>query len=328
MFSHNFKPVLAIDLGGTKIVAAVVSPQGKIISRVYCLSLAQEGQEMVINRLFSAAHRVLKQSKLEVSEIEGLAIAAAGALDINQGLVTTSPHLPGWHNVPLQDIMAERLNTKTYLINDANAAAFGEYIMGAGKGAKNLIYLTVSTGIGGGIIINGELYQGVDGSAGEVGHMTIDINGEKCNCGNIGCWETLVSGTAVAKEAVRRLNQGEKSSLVTLSQGKLENISAKMIARAAHQGDPLADDIIAKAAYYLGVGLVNLINIFNPERIIIGGGMAQIGEKLLKPAQQVVKERAFSLPARTVKILRAKLGGNSAVIGAALFWFQRSKNDK
>ena len=325
MSGDNHKPVLAIDLGGTKIAAAVVSPQSKIISHAYCLSLAQEGPEAVINRLFSVAQQVLEQSRLQASEIEGVAIAAAGALDTKRGLVTASPHLPGWHNVPLRDILSERLGTKSYLINDASAAAFGEYYMGAGKGVNNLIYLTISTGIGGGIIIDGELYQGADGSAGEIGHMTIDVNGEKCNCGNIGCWETLASGTAVAKEAARRLNQGEKSSVFDLTSGKLENITAKMIAQAARQGDPLACDVIAKAAYYLGVGLVNLVNIFNPERIIIGGGMAQIGNRLLKPAQQVVRDRAFSLSAHSAQILRARLGGNSAIIGAALFALKGSR---
>jgi len=318
----NHKPVLAVDLGGTKIAAAVVSPQGKVISQTYCLSLAHEGPKAVINRLFSGAHQALQQSKLQTSELKGLAIAAAGALDTKRGLVTASPHLPGWCDVPLRDIVAEKLGVETYLINDASAAALGEYHLGAGKGVDNLIYLTVSTGIGGGIIVNGELYQGVDGSAGEIGHMTIDVNGEKCSCGNIGCWETLASGTAVAKETVRRLSQGERSSLLTLTEGKMENITAQTVAQAARQGDTLACDVIAKAAYYLGIGLVNLVNIFNPERIVIGGGMAQMGSLLFAPAQKVVKERAFFLPARTVRIIRAKLGGNSAIIGAALFVFQ------
>lgn len=322
MPGNSFKPVLAIDLGGTKIAAAIVSAEGKIISRAYCLSLAHQGPEVVMDRLFSAAHQALQQCELQASETEGVVMAAAGALDTKRGMVTTSPHLPGWHNVPLRDIIAEKLGVKTCLINDASAAALGEYHLGAGKGISNLVYVTVSTGIGGGIIINRKLYQGVDGSAGEIGHMTLDVNGEKCNCGNIGCWETLASGTAMAKETVRRLNQGEKSSLLELVNGELENITAQTVALAARRGDALAGDIIAKAAYYLGIGLVNLVNIFNPELIIIGGGVARLGNLLLAPARKVLEERAFSLPARTVQIIRAKLGNDSAIIGAALFLFQ------
>lgn len=318
----NPKPVLAIDLGGTKIVAAVISSQGKIISQAYCLSLAERGPEAVIERVLSTARQALEQSNFQASEIEGVAMAAAGAVDMKRGLVTASPNLPGWHNIPIQDILVKRLGAKTYLINDASAAALGEYWLGAGKGVNNLIYLTVSTGIGGGIIINRKLYLGTDGSAGELGHITVDPNGEKCNCGNIGCWETLASGTAIVKEAVKRLSQGEESRLIDLVGGKLENITAKTVASAARRGDALAYGVIARTAYYLGIGMVNIVNIFNPELIIVGGGVARIGKLLLDPAQKIVKERAFSLPGHTVRIVPAKLRDSSALIGAALFALQ------
>lgn len=321
----NRRPVLAIDLGGTKIAAGLVSGDGELISQGYCLALADEGPEAVIKRLLSVAHQSLEQAGLKASTIEGVTVAAAGALDTKKGLVTASPNLPGWRNVPLQAIITEKLGVKTYLINDASAAALGEHRLGAGKGVDNLIYLTVSTGIGGGIIIGGQLYTGADGCAGEIGHMTIDINGPRCNCGNIGCLETLASGTAITKEAISRLGQGEKSSLVTLAQGKLGNITAKMIAQAARKGDSLARDVIARAARYLGIGMVNLVNIFNPERIIVGGGVARMGNLLLDPARKVVEERAFLLPAHTVRIVPAKLGGNSAIIGAAFFVFQQAE---
>lgn len=327
MSRANRRPVLAIDLGGTKIASGLVSDEGELISHGYCLALADEGPEAVIQRLLSVAHQVLEQAGLKASKIEGVGVAAAGALDTKRGVVTASPNLPGWHNIPLLDIITEKLGVKTYLINDASAAALGEHRLGAGKGVDNLIYLTVSTGIGGGIIIGGQLYTGVDGCAGEIGHMTIDINGPRCNCGNIGCLETLASGTAMAKEAMRRLSQGEKSSLVTLTQGKLENMTAKIIAQAARQGDSLARDVIAKAAHYLGIGMINLVNIFNPELIVVGGGVARIGNLLLDPARKVVRERAFSLPSHTVRITRAKLGDNSAIFGAAFSVFQEAEND-
>ncbi len=320
--------VLAVDLGGTKIAAGLVSIKGEIISRGYCLALAEEGPETVIKRLLSLTHRTLKQAGIKDSELKGVGVAAAGALDIRKGLVTKSPNLPGWYNIPLQSIVTEKIGVKTYLINDASAAALGEHRLGAGKGVSNLIYLTVGTGIGGGIILGGQLYTGTDGCAGEIGHMTVDVNGQRCNCGNIGCLETLASGTAMAKEAIRRLNQGERSSLVTLAGGKLENIDAKLLAQAAGRGDSLACDVINEAAYYLGIGMVNLVNIFNPECIVVGGGVAQMGDLLLEPARKVVKERAFSLPVRTARIVRAKLGNNSGIIGAAFFAFEERKRNR
>jgi glucokinase len=313
---------LAIDIGGTKILAALVSPQGDIISQEYCLTLAHEGVEAVINRLLTTASNTLDKANMEISQLEGLGIATAGALDTKRGIVTASPNLPGWHNVPLKDIITEKLGVNVYLMNDANAAALAEYLLGAGRGAHNMIYITVSTGIGGGVIINGRLYSGVDGCAGEIGHMTIDVNGPKCNCGNSGCLEVLASGMAVAKEAITRVRRGESSQLSELVAGKLEDIDARIVGIAASRGDPLAFDIIAKAANYLGVGMVNLVNIFNPERIIVGGGMSHLGDMLLEPARRVVRERAFQLAAQSVSIIPSQLGDNAGVIGAAMFVLQ------
>ena len=313
------KPILAIDLGGTKIIAAIVSSQGQVMAREYHPTLAGEGPQSVIDRILSAIDQLLRVRNIDPSQLNSISIASAGAIDLDQGLVTSSPNLPGWHDIPLRDIVNRKYRVNTLLINDASAAALGEYHFGAGKGVNNLIYLTVSTGIGGGIIINGELYLGPSGSAGEIGHMTIDINGPRCSCGNIGCLETLASGTAVAREAIRRIGQGEESSLTDMVEGKIENITAEKVGVAAQGGDSLASDVISEAATYLGVGMVNLVNIFNPEMIIVGGGVAQMGDLLLEPARQVVKERAFQLSARAVRIVSAQLGDSAGVLGAAVF---------
>ncbi len=317
-------PVLAVDLGGTKIIAAIISNKGQMIAREYSLTLADEGPQSVINRIFLAIDHLLSLRNIESSKLGSISIAAAGAIDFDRGVITSSPNLPGWHDIPLRDIVREKHGVNTFLINDANAAALGEYHFGAGKGVNNLIYLTVSTGIGGGIIINGRLYTGLCGSAGEIGHMTIDVNGPRCNCGNIGCLETLASGTAVAKEAIRRISQGEKSSLTEIVEGKIENITAEEVSLAAQGGDSLALEVISKAATYLGVGMVNLVNIFNPEMIILGGGMAKMGDLLLNPARQVVRERAFSLSAQAVCIVPAQLGDDAGVLGAAIFALQQN----
>jgi len=315
-------PVLAIDLGGTKIIAAIISNKGQVMAREYSLTLADEGLEAVINRIFSAMDRLLSQRSINSSQLDSISIAAPGPLDFDKGLLTSPPNLPGWHDIPLRDIVKEKYKVNTFLINDANAAALGEHHFGAGRGVNNLILLTVGTGVGGGIIINGRLYSGTSGSAGEIGHMTIDVNGPRCNCGNIGCLETLASGTAVAKEAIRRVRQEERSSLIEIVEGKIENITAEKVSIAAQGGDSLASEVILKAATYLGVGIANLVNIFNPEIIIIGGRMAKMGDLLLNPARQVVRERAFQLSAQAVQIVPARLGDDAGVLGAAVFAFQ------
>ena len=321
-------PVLALDLGGTKIITALISKKGEMIAREYCLTLADEGPESVINRTLSAIDHLLSLKNISLSQLNSISIAAAGAINMEKGVVTSSPSLPGWRDIPLRGVVEEKYKVNTFLINDANAAALAEHHLGAGKGANNLIYITVSTGIGGGIIINGRLYFGSSGGAGEIGHMTVDANGPRCNCGNIGCLEVLASGTAVAREAIRRVSHGEKSSLIEMVEGKIENITAEKVSLAARGGDSLALEVIAKAAAYLGVGIVNLVNIFNPEIIIVGGGMAKMGDLLLDPVRQIVKERAFRLLAQAVRIVPAQLGDDAGVFGAAIFAFQQGSDQE
>jgi len=316
-------PVLAIDLGGSKILVATISDRGRVLARDYNRTLASEGLQPVIDRMLSAIDRLLSAKNMSLSQLHSISVAAVGAIDMEKGIVTSSPNLPGWCDVPLSDIIREKHGINTFLINDASAAALGEHRFGAGKGVSNLIYLTVSTGIGGGIIINDSLYCGVSGGAGEIGHMTIDVNGPKCNCGNNGCLETLASGTAVAREAIKRISRGEKSSLIDIVEGEIENITAEKVGIAAQHGDSLALEVITEAATYLGVGLANLVNIFNPEMIIVGGGLAKLGELLFGPARQVVRERAFQLPAQVVHIVPAQLGDDAGVLGAAVFAFQQ-----
>lgn len=324
MPEKDMKPVLAIDVGGTKIAAAVVDKTG-VIAREYFPTLAAEGPKAVISRMFSGVDRLLSRSSLSVSELDSIAIAAAGGVS-SDGVVTSSPHLPGWRNVPLRDVVRERYGARVFVVNDASAAALGEHRLGAGRGTRDLVYLTVSTGIGGGIIINGELYLGATGCAGEIGHMTIDVNGARCSCGNYGCLELSASGTAVAKEAIRRVGAAEKTELSSMV-GKLEDITAETVAEAARGGDRLASDIIRRAALALGVGLVNIANIFNPEMIVIGGGMSKMGELLLAPAREVVMGRAFELCTRVLQVVPARLGDDGGLLGAALFARERAEGD-
>ena len=316
-------PVVAIDIGGTKIACGIISPQYQVLAKEYHLTLADEGVEPVIGRIVSAIEQIIVPRGIALSQLHAISIGAAGAIDSERGLVTFSPNLPGWHNIPLRDIVIERLGIKTWLINDTNAAALAEHYLGVGQGVNNLIYLTLGTGIGGAIILDNKLYKGASGSAGEIGHMTIDVNGLRCKCGNIGCWETLASGTAVAREAIARIRNGEGSSLTEMVAGRIENITAEKVAMAASEGDSLALGVINKVATYLGVGLVNLVNIFNPEVIVVGGGMAKMGDLLLDPARQVVTDRAFPVAAKAVRIVTTQLGDDAGMLGAALFAFSK-----
>ncbi len=315
--------VLAIDLGGTKVRTAIISDKGEIIAEEYCPTLADEGPEPVMGRILSGIDRVLTSGNVNSTQLHSISIAAAGAIDSRKGLITVSPNLPGWRDVPIRDIVKSKYEVTAFLVNDASAAALGEHRFGAGKGVNNLIYLTVSTGIGGGIIIDGKLYTGPSGSAGEIGHMIIDVHGPECNCGRSGCLEAMASGTAVAREAIRRVREGEKSSLVEIVEGEIDNITAEKVSIAARDGDSLALDVISEAATYLGIGMVNLVNIFNPEMIVVGGGMSKMGELLLAPARQVVEEMAFELPAKVVHIVPARLGDENGLLGAAAFAFQQ-----
>ena len=311
--------ILSIDLGGTKILTAVINSQGKMLSRDHSITPASEGYEAVIQSILESAHRALEQADVAISELSAIGVGAPGLSNPETGILFTSPNLPGWQDIPLRDVMKERLGKKTFLINDANAAAMGEFYFGAARGVRNFIYITLSTGIGGGIVIDGKIYSGAIGAAGEVGHMTIDDDGPICNCGNRGCWETLASGTALARVARHRIKEGVTTSILEYAEGDVEKVTAQVIHSAAEQGDSLAKELIARTGYYVGVGLVNLINIFNPELIVIGGGLSNIGDMLLKPAFRVAGERAYKEAFGAVRFASAGLGRNSGVLGAAAF---------
>jgi glucokinase len=318
------KLILGVDLGGTKIAAAIATTQGQIVARGRSPTPAQAGPDAVINSICTTINEVLAAKELRSSQLSGIGIAAAGVIDSANGKVIFSPNLPSFHEVPLQKTIEQQFSIPTYLGNDATLSALGEWRFGVGKKVANLLYITVSTGIGGGIIADGKLYTGACGSAGEVGHMTIDVNGPRCRCGNVGCWEALASGTALAREAVRRVTEGARTSIVELVGGDVSKIDAKVVGLAAKQGDELAHELVSRLGYYFGVGLANLVNIFNPELILIGGGVAKMGDLLLQPAIKVVKERAFSTSANAVEIKPAILGDDSGILGAVAFVLEHS----
>ncbi len=320
--------VIGVDLGGSKILTAAVNINGEILSSDHCTTPAAEGPEAVIQAMLDSIKRTIDQAGTNTAELEAICIGAPGLSNSETGVVFTSPNLPRWLDVPLKSIVEDKIGVKTFLINDANAAALGEMYFGAAKGARNFIYITISTGIGGGIVIDGEIYTGTLGTAGEIGHMTIDTSGPHCNCGNTGCWETLASGTALAREARQRITAGAKTLILKYAGGNIDEINAEVVHKAARQGDTLAKELIAQTSYYIGVGLTNLINIFNPELIVIGGGLSNIGDILLEPAYKVAGERAYKVAFESVRFARAELDKNSGVIGAAVYAFREIEKSK
>jgi len=314
-FAHSL--FIGIDLGGTKIGTGLVGGDGRIIAHDYEPTRAVEGQRAVIGRMLDGARRVMAQAGVHGSQVAAVGIGAPGFLDIEAGVVVAPPNLPGWERVPLKQLIEDQLGISTFLENDANAAALGEYRFGAGRGAEHMIYVTASTGIGGGLILDGKLYHGESGGAGEIGHMTIMPDGPRCGCGNHGCLEALASGTAIARVARERVTRGAPTLIANLAEGDPERITAKLVAEAAGQGDEVAEDILAEAMNYLGIGMANLVNLFNPQVIVIGGGLTNIGEKLFGPVRQVIDRRAFRATAQAVRVAPAELGDNVGVLGAA-----------
>jgi glucokinase len=323
------KPVVAIDIGGTKIIAALFSGDGTMLDNEVIPTLAEQGLPRIFDRVADTVTGLLEKNRFTPGQAGAIVIAAAGGVDTGRGVVVTpSPHLPGWENAPLAAMFQNKLNITSYVLNDASAAALGEHRFGAGQGHKDIVLITIGTGIGGGIIIDDKLYLGAVGAAGELGHITVEAHGPKCGCGNTGCLETLVSGSAIERDALERLKHGEKSTLVYILHKGEKSVKAEDIASAACKGDKMARDVMAQAAFYLGVGFTCLLNLFNPELIIYGGGMAGLEDLLIRPAEKLAMARSFSISARSARIVKAALGNEAGIYGAAAYGLDIVRREK
>lgn len=304
----------AVDLGGTKILSAVAAPDGNILATDQRSTEAEQGVEAVLERIVASLQETLRRANSSPSDIARLAIAAPGPIDQARGLITEAPNLPGWINVPLRSRLRRLLGVPIYLENDANAAAIGEHRYGAGRGSRHMLYLTVSTGIGGGIIIDGRLYRGTSGAAGELGHIVVDAGGPRCRCGSYGCLEVLASGTALAREGAAAVERGEAPLLERLAGGA--PVTAELVADAARAGEETARRLITTAGRYLGLGLTSLVNIFNPQVLVLGGGAMKIGQPLLDPAVETMQATAFPQAVADVSVRLSALEDEAAVRGA------------
>jgi glucokinase len=246
----------------------------------------------------------------------GIGLGSPGPLDRKSGTVIETPNL-GWRNFPLRDLISNAIGLEAELDNDANAATLGEWWQGAGRGVRSLVGVTLGTGIGGGLILDGELYHGVSDAAAEIGHMTIDSTGRKCNCGNYGCLEAYASGPAIAARAVEGLEAGAASLLPDLVEGDFGRITSETVSEAIVMGDTYAADVMRETAKFLGTGVANLINLLNPEMIVISGGVTRAGDHLFDPLRSEVRRRAFRKAADSCRIVPGELGDMAGVIGAA-----------
>ncbi len=315
--------VIAVDLGGTLLRVALCNNQGEIQARHVEPTLAEEGPESVLMRLIASVRRL--GDSVGWDRIQAIGVSSPGPLDPWRGVIHWSPNLPGWHQVPLVERLQAAVGRPVFLGNDANLAALAEQRRGAGRGQSDLVYLTISTGIGGGVISHGRLVLGRGGLAGEVGHMTLEANGPRCNCGNIGCLEALASGTAIARQARELVAAGARTRIADLAAGDLDRIDARLVHQAASDGDVVAVDLFRKAGVYLGIGLVNLMYLFNPALFVIGGGVAKAGDLLFVPMHATLRARIHEIYWKDCPVVPAALGDDVGLIGAAILAWERGE---
>jgi glucokinase len=311
--------VLGIDIGGTNLVVGSVAEDGSVLHALGSEPThAEAGQSDVLDRLIALAKRTLEQTRREIrgAEILGVGVGAPGPLDTKSGIVLLTPNL-GWVNLPLRQIIHERIGLPAVLDNDANCAVLGEWWMGAARGTRNAIGITIGTGIGGGIIVDGKLYHGASDCAGEIGHTTIDTEGRRCKCGNYGCLEAYASGPNIAMRAIEEITAGAVSRLASYVGGDLRQITAQTVYQAAHDGDDLALEVVNDTAKFLGAGIANLLNVFNPEVVVVCGGVTLAGDHLFVPLRREVARRAFKPAVNVCRIVPCELSGTAGVYGAA-----------
>ena len=311
--------VLGIDIGGTNLVVGCVAEDG---SGLHALATepthAEAGESQVLDRLVALARRSVAQARHELPgcEILGVGVGAPGPLDTKSGVVLLTPNL-GWVDLPLRQIIRDRIGLPAQLDNDANCAVLGEWWVGAARGSRHAIGITIGTGIGGGLILEGKLYHGASDVAGEIGHMTIDTEGRRCKCGNYGCLEAYASGPNIALRAIEAVEAGAETRLLSYAGGDTSRITAQTVYEAAHDGDELALEVVNDTAKFLGVGVANLLTVFNPEVVVICGGVTRAGDHLFVPLRRETARRAFKPAVTACRIVPGELVGTAGVYGAA-----------
>lgn len=315
-----------VDLGGTKIAVTILEHEsGRTLARAAAPTDSHEGPEAVLRRMATLVKRTCAEAGLAVAELAAIGLGVPGVYDLKTGYTHFLPNLAGaWRNVPAGPFLQEALGRPVWLINDARAFVLAETLLGAGRGAQTVVGFTLGTGVGGGIAINGRLFWGIDGTAGEIGHLTMDPDGPLCTCGNRGCLETYASGVAIQKLAVQRLAEAPDSLLLQLADGDPARVTPALVGQAAAMGDATAQSILAHVTKYLGAGVANMVTALSPDCVILGGSVANLGEQLLAPVRAIVRERCRAIPVDRVRIVQAALGPDAGAIGAALWAAERA----
>ena len=316
---------LGVDLGGTNIRLGLFDSKG------ICLAFKKVGHtgqatpaEMVL-LIQQLVHDVLISAQMSITHIQGLGIGCPGPLNHENGFVYTMPNMRKFKNVPLKKLIEKELTIQTYIVNDANAAALGEYWRGAGIGAHSLMCVTLGTGVGSGIIIDGKIWHGMSDSGGEFGHVTIDPEGPLCGCGHHGCLETYTSATGIVRRTREALAQHRSSLICRLAHHDSSLITAKLVCDAAKQKDSFASQIMHETGVVLGMALANVVDILNPHMIVIGGGVANAGSLLFKPIRDTIKSHVFPSAYQCLRIKKAQLGDHAGIAGAAKVVFENAE---
>lgn len=304
--------VAGVDIGGTKISVAVGRLGGGMIATRRIPTNAESGSLNALERIATVLNDLITETSLP---LRAIGVGSPAPIDVGRGLILSPSNLRSWIKFPVVQLLQERFGVPVALENDANAAALGEHIYGAGRGCENVLYVTVSTGVGGGLIINGQLYRGVATGAGEIGHMIVQPDGIRCNCGSIGCLETVSSGHHIARRVRDRLRDGEASVIRDLVTD-LDEITARVVVDAVRAKDPLAQAVWNEACRFLAIGIGNAITLFAPDLVIVGGGIASAGDLLFDPLREKVPGFVSMIPAEAIKIAPAELGTESGVYGA------------
>ncbi len=317
--------IVAVDLGGTQVRAALCDREGQILKRAAQPANATEGVAAVFARIVASVREVAGDQL----RVRGIGVGAPGPLDPWRGVILQAPNLPGMTDFPMKARLEKELGAPAFVGNDANLAALGEHRHGAGQGVAHMIYMTISTGIGGGIIADNQLYLGWRGFAGEVGHQTLDAYGPRCNCGNVGCLEALAAGPALVRYARDALRGGRDSKLRAQVGLHLDQLTGAMIAQAARAGDGLAREIYERAGFFIGLGMTNLLHNFDTELFVLGGGVAIHAWDLLYPPMLAALDK-YAMPSMRhgVRVAPAQLGDDAGLLGAAAWVNEQMINDK
>ncbi|NQT96001.1 MAG: ROK family protein [Candidatus Omnitrophica bacterium] len=309
------KSIIGVDIGATFVKIGLVDAKGKILHKDSFATKKHKNRDKLLSEIVDRVDRLALGNR---SNIAGVGVGVPGPVLFKKGIVYNLTNIKGWKRVPLKSILSKRLKGMPIVVdNDANCACLGEALWGAAKGYRDIVCITLGSGVGGGIMIDGRVYRGRNYSAAEIGHICIDRNGPRCNCGSNGCFETFGGNNYIVKEVVSRLNKGERSSVLELAGNKYTNITPKLLDKAARQGDKFSIKAWEKVGLNIGIGLAGIVNVLNPEIIVIGGGLSKAGEHLFGSIRETVKARAMDIFTKGLKIKRAKFIEDAGIVGAA-----------